>query len=73
MTVSQGDDYADRYIFSIFERAMNDRTTLTLPLPAAMSIHESIYDRFRVMIDQGQLQPGARVSSLRALATEPET
>jgi GntR family transcriptional regulator/MocR family aminotransferase len=33
-------------------------------------IHEQIYTRFRVMIEQGQLSPGQRVSSLRALATE---
>lgn len=33
-------------------------------------IHEQIYARFRSMIEQGQLRPGQRVSSLRALATE---
>ncbi|MBN3763751.1 PLP-dependent aminotransferase family protein [Burkholderia sp. Ac-20365] len=38
--------------------------------PAATPIHEQIYVRFRAMIEQGQLSPGQKVSSLRALATE---
>ncbi|MBP0589705.1 PLP-dependent aminotransferase family protein [Paraburkholderia sp. LEh10] len=33
-------------------------------------IHEQIYARYRAMIEQGQLKPGQRVSSLRALAIE---
>ena len=36
----------------------------------ATPIHEQIYLRFRSMIEQGQLRPGQKVSSLRALATE---
>lgn len=38
--------------------------------PGASPIHEQIYARFRAMIEQGQLSPGQKVSSLRALATE---
>jgi GntR family transcriptional regulator/MocR family aminotransferase len=38
--------------------------------PAAQSIHAQIYARFRAMIEHGQLKPGQRVSSLRALAVE---
>jgi GntR family transcriptional regulator/MocR family aminotransferase len=38
--------------------------------PGASPIHEQIYARFRAMIEQGQLSPGQRVSSLRALAVE---
>ncbi|AMV48879.1 PLP-dependent aminotransferase family protein [Paraburkholderia caribensis] len=38
--------------------------------PGAPPIHEQIYARFRAMIEQGQLSPGQKVSSLRALATE---
>ncbi|HVE10143.1 MAG TPA: PLP-dependent aminotransferase family protein, partial [Paraburkholderia sp.] len=37
---------------------------------AAVPIHEQIYARFRAMIEQGQLCPGQKVSSLRALAIE---
>lgn len=37
--------------------------------PAA-TIHAQIYGRFRAMIETGQLKPGQRVSSLRALAEE---
>jgi GntR family transcriptional regulator/MocR family aminotransferase len=33
-------------------------------------IHDQIYARFRALIDQGQLKPGQRVSSLRTLAVE---
>jgi GntR family transcriptional regulator/MocR family aminotransferase len=36
----------------------------------AEPVHEQIYTRFRAMIEQGQLSPGQRVSSLRALAVE---
>lgn len=36
----------------------------------AAPIHSQIYARFRSMIEQGQLSPGQKVSSLRALATE---
>lgn len=36
----------------------------------ATPIHEQIYARFRAMIERGQLRPGQRVSSLRALAIE---
>jgi GntR family transcriptional regulator / MocR family aminotransferase len=36
----------------------------------AAPIHEQIYARFRAMIEQGQISPGQRVSSLRALAIE---
>lgn len=38
--------------------------------PAAAPIHEQIYDRFRIMIDEGRMHAGERVSSLRVLATE---
>ncbi|SIT45966.1 Transcriptional regulator with HTH domain and aminotransferase domain [Paraburkholderia piptadeniae] len=44
---------------------------MTQPMArAAAPIHEQIYARFRSMIEQGQLSPGQKVSSLRALATE---
>jgi GntR family transcriptional regulator/MocR family aminotransferase len=33
-------------------------------------IHEQIYARFRALIEQGQLKPGQRVSSLRTMAVE---
>ncbi|WP_354688195.1 winged helix-turn-helix domain-containing protein, partial [Cupriavidus plantarum] len=38
--------------------------------PPATTIHAQIYGRFRAMIETGQLKPGQRVSSLRALAEE---
>jgi GntR family transcriptional regulator/MocR family aminotransferase len=44
---------------------------MTQPMARAPApIHEQIYARFRSMIEQGQLSPGQKVSSLRALATE---
>ena len=44
---------------------------MTQPMArATVPIHEQIYARFRSMIEQGQLSPGQKVSSLRALATE---
>ncbi|HTH60639.1 MAG TPA: PLP-dependent aminotransferase family protein [Paraburkholderia sp.] len=38
--------------------------------PAASTLHAQIYARFRALIEAGQLKPGQRVSSLRALAEE---
>jgi GntR family transcriptional regulator/MocR family aminotransferase len=38
--------------------------------PGKAPIHEQIYARFRALIEQGQLKPGERVSSLRTLAVE---
>jgi len=37
---------------------------------AASTLHAQIYTRLRTLIEQGQLKPGQRVSSLRALAEE---
>jgi len=37
---------------------------------ATSSLHAQIYARFRALIEAGQLKPGQRVSSLRALAEE---
>lgn len=61
------DGVADRHIFFIFDQAMNPPTQA---LPAALTIHAQIYSRLRASIEQGQLKPGQRVSSLRALAEE---
>lgn len=61
------DGIADRHIFFIFDQAMNPPTGVP---PAAPPVHTQIYTRFRALIDQGQLKPGQRVSSLRALAEE---
>lgn len=40
------------------------------PSSAPPTIHAQIYARFRALIEEGQLKPGQRVSSLRALAEE---
>ncbi|RDU96733.1 PLP-dependent aminotransferase family protein [Trinickia dinghuensis] len=44
--------------------------SVNAPPSAASTIHAQIYARFRAMIEQGQLKPGQRISSLRALAEE---
>ena len=40
------------------------------PSSAPSALHAQIYARFRALIEEGQLKPGQRVSSLRALAEE---